>query len=155
MTTPETSFVYVTYIRSTPEKVFAAITTPEMTRQYWGHDNLSEDWQSGSDWSHVRTNAERSVNLVGKVLESDMPSRLVLSWANASQADDAAAYSRVTFEVEPYDDMVKLTVTHEGLQPGSGMDTGIRRGWPLVLSSLKSFLETDAGMNVFARPKVA
>ena len=159
MTTSQTriasSFVYVTYIRSTPERVFAAITTPEMTKAYWGHENLSEDWQPGSAWSHVRTDAERSVNLVGKVVENAAPARLVLSWANASQAEDPAACSRVTFEIEPYDDMVRLTVTHDDLEPGSGMDTGIRRGWPLVLSSLKSFLETDRGMDVFARPKAA
>jgi len=155
MTTPETRFVYVTCIRSTPDRVFDAITTPEMTRQYRGHDTLSDDWQPGSGWSHVCTDAERSVNLLGKGIENDGPRRLVLSLANASQADDPAAWSRVTFEVEAHDDRGRLTVLHAGLEPGSGMNTVIRRGWPLVVSSLRSFLETEAGMDVFARLKVA
>ena len=74
------------------------------------------------------------------------------AWAAASQADNPDAYSRVTFEIVPYQDMVRLTVTHEELEPGSGMDTGIRQGWPIVLSSLKSLLETGKGLDVFAKP---
>ena len=125
----KTSFVYVTYIRSTPEKVFEAITRPEIARTYWGHENVS-DWQAGSRWQHVRANETRSVELVGDVVESTPPSRLVITWAAASQADNPKAYSRVTFEIVPYEDMVKLTVTHDELEPGSGMDTGIRVSHP-------------------------
>ena len=149
-----TSFVYVTYIRSTPEKVFEAITTPEIARRYWGHENVS-DWKPGSAWQHVRADAQRAVQLVGKVVEISPPTRLVITWANASQAEDPAASSRVRFDVTPYQDMVRLTVTHDELQPGSGMDKGIRQGWPIVLSSLKSLLETGQGIDVFAKPKAA
>jgi uncharacterized protein YndB with AHSA1/START domain len=151
MQTERTSFIYVTYIRSTPEKVFEAITQPEVARRYWGHENIS-DWKPGSDWQHVRADAQRSVNVVGKVVEAVPPTRLVITWAGPSRADDPSAYSRVTFDIAPYDGMVRLTVSHDELEAGSGMATGIQRGWPIVLSSLKSLLETGQGIDVFAKP---
>lgn len=92
---------------------------------------------------------------MGKVLETAPPSRLVISWANASQASDPDAYSRVTFEIVEYDDMVRLTVSHEELVAGSGMANGVSKGWPAVLSSLKSYLETGTPIDVFAKPKAA
>ena len=151
MTDQTATFQYVTYIRSTPEKVFEAITRPEMARAYWGHENIS-DWTPGARWEHVRDNTERTVELVGEVVEHAPPRRLVITWANASQAGDPAAYSRVTFDLAPYDGMVRLTITHDGLIPGSGMLNGISKGWPIVLSSLKSFLETGQAIDVFAKP---
>lgn len=154
MTRQTTSFIYVSFILSTPEKVFEAITRPDITRRYWGHDNVS-DWEPGSKWEHVRANDERSVNIVGEVVESSPPARLVITWANPSEASDPEAYSRVTFEIEPYEDMVRLTVSHDDLVVGSGMAIGVSKGWPLVLSSLKSLLETGRGLDVFARPKAA
>ena len=154
MTKEMTSFVYVTYILSTPEKVFEAITKPDVARRYWGHENVS-DWRAGSTWEHIRADDKRSVELVGKVIEVSPPTRLVISWANASQASDLASHSRVTFGIEEYEDMVRLTVTHDELEAGSGMANGISKGWPVVLSSLKSFLETGRGLDVFAKPKAA
>lgn len=147
MTDRSATFVYVTYIRTTPAKVFEAITKPDIARRYWGHENVS-DWQPGSKWQHVRANEERPTEIVGEVVENDPPRRLVLTWAKASQADAPDQYSRVTFEIEPSGEMVKLTVTHDELQPGSGMEAGISKGWPLVLSSMKSFLETGRGMDL-------
>ncbi|MDP3523757.1 MAG: SRPBCC family protein [Hoeflea sp.] len=149
-----TSFVYVTYIRSTPEKVFEAITRPDIARRYWGHENVS-DWNPGSQWQHIRANDDRTVELVGQVLEIAPPSRLVISWANASQASDPDAYSRVTFDIVEYDTMVRLTVSHDDLVKDSGMANGISKGWPAVLSSLKSFLETGTPIDIFAKPKAA
>ena len=154
MSTEKTSFVYVTYIRSTPQKVFEAITRPEIARRYWGHENIS-DWKPGSTWQHVRDDAQRTVQLVGKVVETSPPTRLVITWANPAQAADPDSTSRVSFDIAAYDDMVRLTVTHDELAAGSGMDTGIRQGWPIVLSSLKSLLETGQGIDVFAKPKAA
>ncbi|PJZ26899.1 polyketide cyclase [Leptospira hartskeerlii] len=153
MSKEKTSFVYVTYIRSTPEKVFEAIMKPEITRLYWGHENIS-DWKPESTWEHVRAN-DRTVNIVGKVVEVVPPTRLVITWTSPSQAADPESYSRVTFNVEAYDDMVRLTVTHDELEAGSGMAKGIQQGWPIVLSSLKSLLETGQGIDVFAKPKSA
>lgn len=154
MSKEKTSFVYVTYIRSTPEKVFEAITRPEVARRYWGHENVS-DWTPGSDWQHVRDNDQRTVNVVGKVVEVDAPTRLVISWASPAQAGDPDSYSRVTFDVAAYVGMVRLTVTHDELEAGSGMAKGIQQGWPIVLSSLKSLLETGQGIDVFAKPQTA
>lgn len=155
MTAKETtSFVYVTYIQSTPDKVFQAITRPELARRYWGHENVS-DWQPGSRWEHIRANDERTVELVGKVVEVSPPKRLVMTWTNASQEADPDSYSRVTFDIEEYDDMVRLTVAHDELLAGGGMAKGVSKGWPIVLSSLKSFLETGRALDIFAKPKAA
>lgn len=151
MTRETTSFMYVTFIAAPPEKVFEAITNPEIARRYWAHENVS-DWKPGSKWEHVRANADRTVELAGKVIEYQPPSRLVISWANASELADPAKHSRVTFDIVPYEGMVKLTVTHDDLEVGSRMVTGITRGWPIVLSSLKSLLETGEPLDLFAKP---
>ena len=148
MTDRSASFVYVTYIRTTPEKVFEAITRPELARRYWGHENVSE-WTPGARWEHIRANEDRAVEIVGKVVETAPPHRLVMTWTAASKDGDPDEESRVTFEIEEADGgMVKLIVTHDQLQPGSGMEKGIGKGWPLVLSSMKSFLETGQGLDL-------
>src|SRR4029077_20524104 len=104
--------VYTTYIRTTPKKLWAAITKPEFTRQYWaGLANVS-DWKKGSTWQHVTKGDKPKIYITGKVLECIPPKRLVLSWADP---DDLADKSRVTFEIEPIEDMV-----FELVQPASG-----------------------------------
>ena len=139
------SFVYVTYIRSTPPKVWQALTDSELTKQYWGHRNVS-DWSVGSAWEHKR-NSTDATDIVGKVIESAPPKRLVISWADPGEAKQPDKVSRVAYDIEPYkDDSVRLTVTHTELEPGSGMERGISAGWPLVLSALKSFLETGKAL---------
>lgn len=140
MTKPE--FIYTTYIRATPQKVWDAITTPEFTRQYWGADNVS-DWKPGSKWQHVINDEKRSIRIVGKVVESVPPERLVLTWADPGDESDV---SRVTFEIEPLDDMVRLNVIHGDFKPGSEMVNKVSKGWPRVLSSLKSLLETGQSL---------
>ncbi len=148
MTDKSASFVYVTYIRTTPDKIYEAITTPEVARRYWGHENVSE-WTPGARWEHIRANEDRAVEIVGKVVETAPPHRLVMTWSAASKDGDPDEESRVTFEIEEAGGgMVKLIVTHDQLQPGSGMEKGIGKGWPLVLSSMKSFLETGQGLDL-------
>lgn len=147
-----TRFTYAIYIRSTPEKVFDAITKPEIAKQFWGHENIS-DWKQGSKWQHVRDNADRPVEIVGEILEVSSPMRLVTTWAGASEASDPASYSRVTYEIEDFESMVRLTVTHDELE--AGMAAGVAKGWPLVLSSMKSFLETGSGIDQSPKPKAA
>ena len=154
MTAAQTEFVYVTYIRATPEKVFDAIVNPAVARLYWGHENVS-DWTPGARWEHVRANDVRTVELVGEVLEIDAPKRLVMSWANASQEGDPEKTSRVTFDIAPYDGMVRLTVTHDRLEAGGGMFNGVSKGWPIVLSSMKSYLESGEAIDIFAKPTAA
>lgn len=154
MTGETTSFLYVTYIRSTPEKVFEAITKPDLARRYWGHENVS-DWRVGSKWEHIRADDERAVRLMGKVVEVSPPTRLVMTWASPSRAADPASHSRVTFEIEEYENMVRLTVTHDELEADGEMARGVKKGWPAVLSSLKSFLETGRGLDILTKPKAA
>lgn len=134
-------FVYVTYISTTPEKLWSALIDKEMTTKYWQAVNVS-DWQPGSKWEHRRANKEGRLQLVGRVIERSQPRRLVLSWASPADEEREDKHSRVTFELEPLSGgVVRLTVTHDRLEPGSEMLKGITDGWPKVLSSLKSLLE--------------
>ena len=133
-------FVYVTYISTSAEKVWNALIDPKMTTKYWQHENVS-DWKPGSKWEHRGADKERTLKLVGKVIESSPPRRLVLTWAFPADAASEEKRSRVTFEIEPIGDVVRLTVTHDRFEPGSEMLQGITEGWPKVLSSLKSLME--------------
>jgi uncharacterized protein YndB with AHSA1/START domain len=143
----DAKFVYVIYIAAKPEKVFQALIEGEMTRQYWQRDNVS-DWKPGSRWEHRRLDGDKQASIVGRVIECVPPKRLVLTWAAPANEGDKSKTSRVTLEVEPVADMVRLTVTHEELEPDSDMLRGISGGWPRVLSSLKSFLETGRPLDV-------
>lgn len=145
-----TAFVYVTYIAAKQEQVWKALLEPEFTRKYWEHDNVS-DWKPGSAWEHRATTGDRERKLAGEVLEVDAPSRLVMTWG--APGDAPASRSRVTFELTEIDSMVRLTVTHDELVPGSDMQRGIEQGWPRVLSSLKSFLETGKALPTWAKEK--
>ena len=146
-------FVYTTFIKSTQEKVWNAITNAEFTRQYWGCQ-LNSDWSAGAKW-HSVSNADGKINMIGEVLESSPPKRLSYTW-HRPDANNESDKSRVTFELETIKDTVKLTVTHDKLESGSLMATQISQGWPLVLSSLKSFMETGEALDVWAiRPCAA
>jgi uncharacterized protein YndB with AHSA1/START domain len=145
----KSTFVYVTYIAASADKVWKALLDGEFTRQYWGHDNVS-DWKPGSEWEHRRADGTRAVVLLGEVLEAAQPNRLVLTWANPEDKANRSRHSRVTFEIETVGDMVRLTVTHDELEKGSEMERNISRGWPRVLSSLKSLLETGKALNTWA-----
>jgi uncharacterized protein YndB with AHSA1/START domain len=142
-------FVYVIYIATQPETLWKALLDAEFTRQYWEHENVS-DWQPGSSWEHRRTDAARTVDLVGRVLESQPPRHPVLTWARPQDKDNKAQHSRVTFDLEPVAEMVRLTTTHDELEAGSDMLRGISEGWPRVLSSLKSLLETGRPLRTWA-----
>ncbi len=146
----KSKFLYVTYIRTTPEQAWKALIDGELTRQYWGHENVS-DWKPGSAWKHQRADETRKVVMVGEVIESAPPRRLVLTWAFPADAQNRAKHSRVTFEIEPIEDMVRLTITHDELEVGSEMLRGITEGWPRVLSSLKTFLETGKPLRTWAK----
>jgi uncharacterized protein YndB with AHSA1/START domain len=149
MTTKKPEFVYVTYIATTPEKVWQALVDTDVARQYWlspspgpAHVNVS-DWKTGSRWEHQRADESRQVDIVGKVVESNPPRHLVLSWARPKDVDDESKHSRVTFDIEPQNDaLIRLTVIHEGLEADPQMLAGVSGGWPAVLSNLKTLLET-------------
>lgn len=135
-------FVYIVYINSTPEKVWNALGDSELIKLYWGRHRNVSDWKPGAKWSHQDYDDANKVDIEGEVVESIPPNKLVLTWCDPSDRGKADETSRVTFEIEPFMDTVKLTVTHDELKPGSKMDQGIRQGWPAVLSSLKTLLET-------------
>jgi uncharacterized protein YndB with AHSA1/START domain len=143
------TFVYVIYIASRPETVWKALLDGEFTRQYWDHDNVS-DWEPGSAWEHRRLDAARTVDILGEVIEARAPQRLVISWARPADKARKDRHSRVTFEIEPVADMVRLTITHDELGADSEMQRGISEGWPRVLSSLKSLLETGRPLQTWA-----
>jgi uncharacterized protein YndB with AHSA1/START domain len=145
----KSTFVYATYIASTPEVVWNALLDGEFTRQYWGHENVS-DWKPGSPWEHRRNDAQKSVVLLGTVLEAEAPKRLVITWADPEDRNRRDRHSRVTFEIERIADMVRLTVTHDDLEAGSDMQRKVAQGWPRVLSSLKSLLETGRPLQTWA-----
>jgi uncharacterized protein YndB with AHSA1/START domain len=152
MSKPE--FVYTTYINTTPERLWQALTEPEFTRRYW-ETEFETDWQAGSPmvWTGQGT---RIADPEQVVLESDPYRRLSYSWhtftpewAAAANLDTetcekfaAEPRSKVTFELEPAGSAVKLTVVHDGFEPGSAVLQGIHAGWPQIISNLKTLLET-------------
>jgi len=144
-------FVYVIYISATPEKIWSALLDVKFTREYWGHENVS-DWKAGSSWEHRRLDDARTVDLVGEVIESVPPHRLVLTWAEPADKANRAKHTRVTIELQPIESMVRLTVTHDQFENAPGMLPKISEGWPRVLSSLKSLLETGKPLQTWAKP---
>ncbi|MDP3735837.1 MAG: SRPBCC family protein [Hyphomonadaceae bacterium] len=138
-------FVHVTYIRTTPEKLWRGLTEPEFTRQYWANTHQVSDWKVGSDWKIVIPDGR--VGDAGKVIEIDRPRRLVLSWRNEflPELKDEAP-TRVTYEIEQQGDMVKLTLIHESDVPDSKLIDTVSNGWPVILASLKSLLETGESL---------
>ena len=142
-------FVYVIYIAATPEQIWKALTEGELTRQYWKHVNVS-DWKKGSPWRHVVDDGTGAVRLVGEVLESVPNKRLVLTWGEPADVADKSKHSRVAIDIETVGDMVRVTVTHDEFKPESDTLRKIANGWPRVLSSLKSYLETGRPLNTWA-----
>ncbi|WP_050454459.1 SRPBCC family protein [Candidatus Burkholderia verschuerenii] len=133
------TFLYVTYIRTTPDKLWAALTTPEWQRQYWFGIHQESDWKAGSSWRMMF--ADGRVADSGEVLEADPPKKLVLKWRNEFREDlKDAGYSRCTYELEQHDEAVKLTVTH--ISESKPFIEAVSGGWPKILSNLKSLLET-------------
>lgn len=137
------TYVYVTYIRATPERVWHALTDADITAQYWAHRNVS-DWKPGSRWEHQPLDGS-APDVVGTVLESRPPTRLAITFAGARDVVPELGESVVTFDLMRQGDVVRLTVTHENL-PSEGMYAGISQGWPAVLANLKSLLETGEAL---------
>ena len=138
---PGSSFVYVTYIRATPEKLWAALTSPEFNRQYWFGAQLESEWTKGAAWRMIFTDGR--ITDAGEVLEVDPPKRLVLKWLNQFRPElSEEGASRCVMELEPAGAAVKLTITHTIDRPESKLITAVSGGWPKILSNLKSLLET-------------
>jgi uncharacterized protein YndB with AHSA1/START domain len=138
-------FVYVTYVRTTPEKLWRALTDPAFTRQCWAGTWQECDWKVGSAWKIVIPDGR--VADAGRVLEIDPPRKLVLAWRNEFMPElKAEGESRMTYELESVGSSVKLTVTHEIDKEGSKFIGAVSNGWPHILSSIKSLLETGESL---------
>ena len=150
----ESRFVYATYIRTTPEKLWQALTEPEFTRRYWMETWQDCAWRVGAPWRLMIPDGR--VADVGEVLELVPNRRLVLSWKHEfTPAARHEVPTRLTYEIEPRYGMVKLTVVHESETPASKTIEAVSNGWPLILSSLKSMLENDESLESTRRWPVA
>ncbi|HXR38256.1 MAG TPA: SRPBCC family protein [Terracidiphilus sp.] len=137
----ESQFLYVAFIRTTPEKLWQALIDPEFTRRYWFATAQESEWRAGSAWC-IRF-ADGRVADSGEVVEIEPARRLVLKWRHEIQPElTAEGYSRMTFELAQQGEMVKLTVLHEMDVKDSKFIGAVSGGWPIILSSLKSLLET-------------
>jgi uncharacterized protein YndB with AHSA1/START domain len=144
MSKPE--FVYITYIETTPEKLWEALTSSEFSRRYWFGTELRSDWKVGSSLELVMNGTTTDT---GKILEADRPRRLSYTFKHeANEALRNEPPSKVVFNIEPHGKLVKLTLTHEGFAESSKLLDSISKGWPAILSSLKSLLESGAALTI-------
>jgi uncharacterized protein YndB with AHSA1/START domain len=138
-------FVYVTYIRTTPEKLWKALIEPEFTRQCWFNTTQESKWKPGASWKILTPDG--SVTDSGEVLEIEPNRRLVLKWRNEFKPElKAEGYSQLTYQLEKEGKSVKLTVIHQIETEGSKLIEAVSNGWPHILSSLKSLLETGESL---------
>jgi uncharacterized protein YndB with AHSA1/START domain len=142
MTKPD--FAYAIYIRATRKEVWNGFLEPEFTRQYWFHDNVS-DWKAESKWEHRRIDGSETVDIVGKVLESELHTRLVITWSRPADIDNPARISRVTVQLADQDwpggPWTEVILEHTDFQDDTEMRESVSGGWPMVLSGLKTLLE--------------
>jgi uncharacterized protein YndB with AHSA1/START domain len=138
-------FVYVTYIRTTLEKLWRALIEPEFTRKFWVGTVQECDWTVGSTWKLVVPDGRVADD--GEVVEIDPPRKLVLTWQHHLFPElTAEGFSRMTYDLEPIGSSVKLTVTHTMDRKDSKLVKAVSNGWPNILASLKSLLETGEAL---------
>jgi len=135
------AFVYVTYIRTTPEKLWSALTDAEFMKQYWFDTHCESQWTAGSSWKHV--SGDGQILDAGGIVEALPPRRLVIRWQNQNKPElKAEGESHCTIELEPAGMAVKLSITHSIGREPSKLISAVSGGWPKVISNLKSLLET-------------
>jgi uncharacterized protein YndB with AHSA1/START domain len=138
---PASTFVYVTFIRTTPEKLWSALTSPDVMKQYWFGMHQESDWKAGSPWRLVFPDGR--IADTGEIVESDPPKRVVIKWRNEFKPElKSEGPALCTYELEPIEDAVKLTITHGMERAESKLIKAVSGGWPRILSNLKSLLET-------------
>lgn len=136
-------YVYVTYIRTTPQKLWDALTRPEFLKQYWFNMTQESEWKPGSSWKMLFEDGR--VADAGEILEADPPRRLVLKWRNEFRPElTAEGFSRCVYDLEQDGDVMRLTITHTIDKDNAKLIEAVSGGWPRILSSLKSFLEGGA-----------
>ncbi|HZP92669.1 MAG TPA: SRPBCC family protein [Burkholderiales bacterium] len=137
------TFVYVTYIRTTPEKLWSALTDAEFMKQYWFGVQCKSQWTAGSSWKLVYPDG--LISDVGEIVEAEPPRRLVIRWQHQDKPElKAEGESLCTMELEPSGTAVKLSITHTIERDPSKFITAVSGGWPKVISNLKSLLETGS-----------
>jgi uncharacterized protein YndB with AHSA1/START domain len=143
----EPHFVYVTYIKTTSRRLWQALTTPEFTRQYWWGREVESDFAVGSPIRYTHDDVE--LDIEGTVLVADPPHLLSYTFTDPADRERGDKASRVTFlieEAEDFDGVVRLTVTHDDFAPDSPTLEGVSSGWPDIIASLKSLLETGRAL---------
>ena len=136
-------FVYVTFIRTTPARLWEALTDPQFIRQYWFDTTVECDWKKGSPWKMTRPDG--SLTDTGEIVEIDPPRCMVIRWLNEWKPElKAEGPTLCTMELEPTAGAVKLSITHTIEREGAKVIEAVSGGWPKVLSNLKSLLETGA-----------
>lgn len=150
--TENPSSVFVTYIVTTPENVWESLTNGEVTKQYFFGRRMESDWKVGSPWKLVMVDGR--IDCQGKVLESDPPRRLAVTW-HVEWMEEFRQLPEIiaTFQIDPLGDVVRLTISEfhpDGIDP-KYLEGG-RRGWPIILSGLKSLLETGRPLPRFDLP---
>ena len=140
------TFVYVTYIRTTPEKLWSALTRDvDFMKQYWFGTHCDSQWTPGSSWKMV--SPDGSVTDAGKIVEAEPPRRLVIRWQHQKKPElKAEGESLCTIELEPSGTAVKLSIIHTIEREPSTLITAVSGGWPKILSNLKSLLETGSAV---------
>jgi uncharacterized protein YndB with AHSA1/START domain len=139
--TAQSNFVYVTYIRATPERVWSALTDSQFMKEYWFGVHFRTEWKAGAPWQMIYSDGR--VTDTGEIVEFDPPKRMVLKWRNEFRPElKAEGYGQCEIEVEPVAGAVKLTITHSIDQPQSKLIEAVSGGWPKIMSNLKSLLET-------------
>ena len=139
-------FVYVTYIETTPEKLWEALTSSEFSKRYWFRTELKTDWKIGSPFALVM---DGTTTDVGEVLEADPPRRLSYTFHHVlNEEARKEPPTKVVFTLEKHGNLVKLTLTHENFAAGSKLLDGVSRGWPAILAGLKSLLETGNALAI-------
>jgi uncharacterized protein YndB with AHSA1/START domain len=137
------TFVYVSYIRTTPEKLWSALTDAEFMRQYWFGMRCESQWTAGSSWKLVSTDGV--VFDAGEIIEAERPRRLVIRWQHQNRPElKAEGDSRCTMELEPIGKAVKLSITHTIERDPSKFIEAVSGGWPKIISNLKSLLEVGS-----------
>ena len=137
----ESSFAYVTFIRTTPEKLWSALTDPEQMKEYWFGMHFETIWKKGAEWRMLFPDGK--VADAGEILELERPRRIRLKWRNEFRPElKAEGFASCTIELEPYGDAVRLSIAHSIERADSQFIQAVSGGWPKVLSNLKSMLET-------------
>ncbi len=137
----KSEFVYVSYIRATPQQVWKALTTPHIIERYWAGMHTETDWKEGSAWTMKFPDGR--IADAGKIIESSPPKRMVIRWRNEWKPEmKEEGFSLCSFDLEKLDGAVKLTVTHGINVLNSKFIEAVSSGWPFILSNVKSLLET-------------